>query len=123
LIDVETSNIKALIKFQEVRYNPLVKKQQFNELDFFSYFGGLLGLFAGISVLSIVEAIYWFTVRVFESKLFKFSTKVDPGGSLKDMSNKTIQFVTKFFKESSIHGFRYLIGSNIVQRYEKVLNI
>jgi len=38
--------------------------QQFTLSDVISYVGGLLGLFAGISMLSIVEFIYFFTIRV-----------------------------------------------------------
>jgi len=38
--------------------------QQFTFSDVVSYVGGLLGLFAGISMLSIVEFFYFFTIRV-----------------------------------------------------------
>ena len=57
-------SIMVSIEYDQMRYNPLVRKQQFDMLDFFSYFGGLLGLFAGISILSIVEIIYWFTIQL-----------------------------------------------------------
>ncbi|KAL7013317.1 hypothetical protein ACKWTF_015328 [Chironomus riparius] len=38
--------------------------QQFTFSDVVSYVGGLLGLFAGISMLSIVEIFYFFTIRL-----------------------------------------------------------
>ncbi|CAG9803406.1 unnamed protein product [Chironomus riparius] len=38
--------------------------QQFTFSDVVSYVGGLFGLFAGISMLSIVEFIYFFTIRL-----------------------------------------------------------
>ncbi|KAL7011568.1 hypothetical protein ACKWTF_014327 [Chironomus riparius] len=38
--------------------------QQFTFSDVVSYVGGLLGLFAGISMLSIVEIFYFFVIRV-----------------------------------------------------------
>ncbi|KAL7013162.1 hypothetical protein ACKWTF_015224 [Chironomus riparius] len=38
--------------------------QQFTFSDVVSYVGGLLGLFAGISMLSIVEFFYFFTIRL-----------------------------------------------------------
>ncbi|KAL7015667.1 hypothetical protein ACKWTF_016585 [Chironomus riparius] len=38
--------------------------QQFTSSDVVSYVGGLLGLFAGISMLSIVEFLYFFTIRL-----------------------------------------------------------
>lgn len=53
-----------------IRINPqdailFRRYQQFTFSDIVSYVGGLLGLFAGISVLSIFEIIYFFTIRVF----------------------------------------------------------
>lgn len=108
------------IEFGEVKYNPLVKKQQFNEVDFFSYFGGLLGLFAGISVLSIVEAVYWFTIQLIEGRCIQSSTKVVPLTKFDVEENndfiKVKEFVVKFFSESSIHGLNYIVGSNYIQR-------
>jgi amiloride-sensitive sodium channel len=38
--------------------------QQFTSSDVVSYVGGILGLFAGISMLSIVEFFYFFTIRL-----------------------------------------------------------
>lgn len=38
--------------------------QQFSLSDVVSFVGGLLGLFAGISMLSIVEFFYFFTIRI-----------------------------------------------------------
>lgn len=42
----------------------LLRYQPFKLVDFLSYVGGILGLFAGISVLSIVEVFYYFTIRI-----------------------------------------------------------
>jgi amiloride-sensitive sodium channel len=44
--------------FAMIRYRP------FKMSDFLAYVGGILGMFAGISVLSVVEMIYFFTIRV-----------------------------------------------------------
>jgi hypothetical protein len=108
------------IEFGEVKYNPLVKKQQFNEIDFFSYFGGLLGLFAGISVLSIVETVYWFTVQLIEGYFIRSSTKVIPLTKFNIKKDnefiKVKEFVVKYFNESSIHGLSYIVGTNFIQR-------
>jgi len=48
--------------------------QQFTYSDVISYVGGLLGLFAGISMLSIVELFYFFTIRLVVNlwKYFKY---------------------------------------------------
>lgn len=114
------SLVDVTFAYQKDKYNPLVRKQQFNELDFFSYFGGLLGLFAGISMISIIEGIYWFTVRLFESRLAQSSTTVTPlnqnSAPKTEKFVKIWKFVVHFFKNSSIHGLQFLVGSNWIQR-------
>jgi hypothetical protein len=50
-------------KWREKEFNPIRLYRQFTVKDFCSQVGGLLGLFAGISVLSLVEFIYFFTIR------------------------------------------------------------
>lgn len=50
-------------KFADTDFNPMRRKRQFTIIDFFSNIGGVLGLFAGISVLSIFEIPYFFTLR------------------------------------------------------------
>jgi Amiloride-sensitive sodium channel len=44
---------KYFLKFREKRANPLRKKAQYATVDFFAFVGGLLGLFAGFSALSL----------------------------------------------------------------------
>ncbi|KAG5671286.1 hypothetical protein PVAND_001491 [Polypedilum vanderplanki] len=46
--------------------------QLFTFSDAVSYVGGLLGLFAGISMLSIVEIFYFFSLRIFVNICIKF---------------------------------------------------
>jgi acid-sensing ion channel, other len=59
--DVEAS---FEFRYKDGDYFPLVRYQVFKTKDFLSSVGGLLGLFAGISVLSIIEFIYFFTLRL-----------------------------------------------------------
>lgn len=51
------------------------RKESFTYTEFFAVCGGLLGLFLGGSVLSIIELIYFFTLRLFfnvrKSKSFR----------------------------------------------------
>lgn len=79
-----------------------------------------MGLFAGISVLSIVEIIYWFTIQLAEGYFIRSSTKVVPLNKFvveKDnVFIKVKEFVIKYFNESSIHGLSYIVGSNFIQR-------
>lgn len=51
-------------KFSDETFNPMRRIRLFTVNDFFSYVGGVLGLFAGISVLSFFEIFYFFTLRV-----------------------------------------------------------
>jgi hypothetical protein len=43
----------------------LERSELFGIVDFIGNCGGLLGLFMGVSVLSIIEFIYYFTIRFF----------------------------------------------------------
>lgn len=56
-------------RFGIENFNPLRRKLRFTVIDFLSNVGGVLGLFAGISVLSIFEIFYFFVLRIF-SNLF-----------------------------------------------------
>lgn len=51
-------------KFGVEDFYPLRRTLRFTIIDFLSNVGGVLGLFAGISVLSIFEIVYFFTLRL-----------------------------------------------------------
>ena len=87
--------------------NQLVRKKQFDEFDFLSFVGGILGLFAGFSALSLVELIYWFTIRIVFSK---FNIKVLPSSSRNFAKlYKVKDYVETYLNESSIHGFNRIL--------------
>ena len=50
--------------WKDAEYYALIRYQQFTVVDFLAYVGGILGLFAGISALSVVEFLYFFTLRL-----------------------------------------------------------
>jgi amiloride-sensitive sodium channel len=50
--------------FKDNEFITLQRVRQFTVFDFMSYIGGLLGLYAGISVLSFFEFFYFFTLRL-----------------------------------------------------------
>jgi amiloride-sensitive sodium channel len=52
------------IKFKDNEFVSMQRIRQFTVVDFLSYVGGLLGLFAGISVLSFFEILYFFSLRL-----------------------------------------------------------
>ncbi|XP_055303111.1 pickpocket protein 28-like [Sitodiplosis mosellana] len=83
--------------------------------DFLAICGGLLGLFLGMSALSIIELVYFFTLHWFwtiRRLRSDYSNKIT---QLKCLKNITIRFAqpikTLFFElcdNSNIHGVRYL---------------
>lgn len=52
------------IFFKERQFLTLKRSELYGYTDFFAKCGGLLGLFMGISLLSIVELIYYCTLRL-----------------------------------------------------------
>lgn len=57
---------KIKIKFKESEYPAMKRSELYGLTDFIANCGGLLGLFMGVSILSFVEIIYFFTVRFFK---------------------------------------------------------
>ncbi|KAL7011565.1 hypothetical protein ACKWTF_014324 [Chironomus riparius] len=91
-------------------------------IDFLSYFGGLLGLLAGISVLSIIEIIYWFTTRLCVCKLCQ--ARIEP--VQRDLENerriatRVKEYVKKYSNESSIHGLQFMTSGSAFQRFVRI---
>lgn len=61
--------------FKEQEFTPFRRFRQFTFIDFLSYVGGLLGLFAGISVLSFFE-IFYFLIPRFLTDVYRKMNKV-----------------------------------------------
>ncbi|CAG9812250.1 unnamed protein product [Chironomus riparius] len=126
-IDSNSGHLRETLGFQ-LQYktneiNQQVRKKQFNWLDFFSYVGGILGLFAGFSALSFVEIIYWFTIRVLFKHFGKRDAKVYPFEENNTKCSKFIEFLQSFLSESSIHGLWHihefsLISRQVMKKYE-----
>ncbi|XP_031635398.1 pickpocket protein 28-like [Contarinia nasturtii] len=57
-------NSRVLISFKENDFISINRKEAYTLADFVASCGGLLGLFLGVSLLSIVEFIYYFTLRL-----------------------------------------------------------
>lgn len=52
------------IFFKEHQFITSRRSELYGQTDFLANCGGLLGLFLGVSVLSIIEVIYYFTLRL-----------------------------------------------------------
>lgn len=59
------NEINIHISFSDEQYFTLQRSELYGTNDFISGCGGVLGLFMGISVLSIIEILYSFTLRAF----------------------------------------------------------
>ncbi|CAG9812681.1 unnamed protein product [Phaedon cochleariae] len=55
---------KLTIFFKSSHFITTQRHEFYGPTDFLANFGGLLGLFTGVSVLSVMEAIYFLTVRI-----------------------------------------------------------
>lgn len=58
------SPIFLWVQFAKPEFLAMRMSAQFSLTDFISQCGGLLGLFMGVSILSIVEVIYYFTIKL-----------------------------------------------------------
>jgi amiloride-sensitive sodium channel len=57
------TDVTLNFKFKDIDIVPLRRYLPFTFTDFLAQSGGMLGLFAGISVLSLVELMYFMTIR------------------------------------------------------------
>ncbi|XP_055840691.1 pickpocket protein 28-like [Episyrphus balteatus] len=60
----DTRLTEITIKFEDDVINGLTRSELYSTIDFIANCGGLLGLFMGVSVLSVFEILYFFTIRV-----------------------------------------------------------
>lgn len=76
--------VRLTIFFRENQFMALKRSELYGEIDFLANCGGLLGLFFGASVLSIMEIFYYFTlrlgfslrVRILENKMHTSNTAI-----------------------------------------------
>lgn len=55
---------QVVIFFRDSQFITSKRSELYGPTDFLANCGGLLGLFMGVSILSLVEVAYFFTVRV-----------------------------------------------------------
>jgi hypothetical protein len=92
---------QVLIFFKNPEFFPMVRQQQLTALDFISYCGGSLGLFLGFSVLSAVELVYYFTLRLIFKRVR--SNKVEcSSNQIAPKANRN--YLLEFVSSTSVHG-------------------
>jgi hypothetical protein len=115
----DRGSVSITFRYEENFCNVFVKHEAFSFSDYLASVGGLIGLTAGISVISLVEAFYHlilFLVSLRPSK--KLFTRVHPE-TIQGATDNTGQlnqdhvlyqcskYFHEFIKESSIHGLIY----------------
>lgn len=56
---------RVIIFFRDTQFITSKRSELYGQTDFLANAGGLLGLFMGVSILSLVEVLYFFTLRVY----------------------------------------------------------
>jgi Amiloride-sensitive sodium channel len=103
-IEYNTLGSEVTFQYKSESFNPYILKRQFTELDFFSYTGGALGLFLGFSVLSFIEIIYYFTIRICFEKY-----RLRRVGVLGQSDISGSNLIKDYLSSSSIHGMNQIV--------------
>lgn len=109
------------VYFKSIEFFPNILQRQFTLIDLVSYTGGALGLFLGVSFLSIAEIFYYFSLKV---AVLKYSRrKVACAESVEPESSKAhvaMKFLKSFPQKSSIHGMNQISFSkrHIIERFQ-----
>lgn len=124
------------MKFEEDEFYPSIKQRQFTGINFLSYIGGTLGLFAGFSVLTVFELLSHFVVRSClgfvekmrnRSKVHAIKTasiiKSKKHSKLPGFIKIPLMLGRNYAENSSVHGITHASQKNlsIFERYGNVL--
>ncbi|XP_070504562.1 uncharacterized protein [Chironomus tepperi] len=107
---------KITVHFKSSTFSRYVRKKQFNEVDFLSFVGGILGLFAGFSVLSFVELFHWFCVKICIN-LCDAQNRVHTFNSEPENVARMPRVLQVFFESSSVHGLQYFLNKQVIERF------
>jgi hypothetical protein len=117
------SNILAAsfnIHFKAAEFYPLIRRVHLTEIDIFSYIGGLLGLFFGISVLSIAELVYYLLLTCRRSKVAPLPIVEVTDTEARNIWKSIKRYCLHYLENSSIHSFLF-IGDNHKKTIERLV--
>jgi hypothetical protein len=110
--------MEIVAKFKFDQFYPQIRRKYFTMIDWFSFVGGILGLFFGFSILSAFEIIFHATRRMFNWKL----SIISPDNRIfwrrkhsvqKLMNNFELTvYLRDLMKDSTVHSFRYIFGED-----------
>lgn len=81
---------RIVIFFKEQQFITSKRAELYGSTDFLAYLGGFLGLFLGVSVLSVIEVIYYFTLKMCCTMRIVESKKPQQNGDASDGIDDTI---------------------------------
>jgi hypothetical protein len=95
---------QTIIKFSEDQVLPVGRRKQLTVVGFLSLVGGFLGLFAGFSVLSGFDLLYFFII---EPLTKRNGARVQSEA----VERRPVTYVNDYLGSSSIHGFSHIGNS------------
>lgn len=106
-------------RFGSKIFIPTIKQRAFGVSDYLGSIGGLMGLFAGMSVISLVEVAF-FLIEATISKVLKLRRRqitheiikvapVNVTTNEKSVFSLCSSFFVTIMKKSDIHGLRYIV--------------
>ena len=114
---------KLTVDFKADSFYPQIRKKYFTMIDWFSFVGGILGLFFGFSILSAFEVVFHVWMLIFDRKsLVHDQVRTRLKG---DMPLRQFQaYLREFLKNSSIHSFQYISNRELgmIKRFKAVIS-
>jgi hypothetical protein len=111
-----------VVKFGVEIVLPTNRRRQHTLVDSLTLIGIFVGLFAGFSVISAFETLYYLLIEPFKGWYqLRMSSRVHPMMVVRDLK----KLKSGFFSSSSIHGFNH-IGNrkkSTVERFESMVTI
>lgn len=113
--DLQQHGSVITVQFGKDEFYPTIKQRKFTEINYLSYIGGTLGLFAGFSLLTVFELFSHFVVRAFLDLIEKKKSlkKVQPIGRLMLLKSENLSKVPQFVKISLRFGRSYVKNSSV----------
>lgn len=91
---------------------PLLRTLKLQSVEFLSNVGGILGLMVGCSSLSLIEFVYFISIRSVSDQLNKNKVSSEQPESFKKAPSKLKSFILEYLNNSSIHSASHIANRN-----------
>lgn len=114
-----SDNIMTIrVAFSSDDFYPFIEELAFSVSDFLGALGGLMGLFAGMSVVSAIEVVFHFLKLFVEKMSDRRKTKVHTIEAttasnihIHSLCHRSFQYFIKIVAKSDIHGLHFLVDA------------